>query len=132
MQEVLFADFGPTELNDTNAYDLKGKDTFEVKTDWTSKRTGNVGVEYLCNSKDSGILTSCADYYVFLCWDGKQWVGGLCKTDILKTATFLFRRTDRPAGDSFNTRIKLIPTWEYLQTCDKIYVLPVDCFLYED
>ena len=39
--------------------------TWEVKEDFTHKRTGNVGVEYKCRGKPSGISISKADYYVF-------------------------------------------------------------------
>lgn len=55
----------------TNAYDLKfkyGDDkifTVEVKEDFTCRKTGNVGVEYECRGKRSGIATSKADYYLY-------------------------------------------------------------------
>lgn len=54
-----------------NRYDLKmktagGKEiTIEVKEDFTCKQTGNVGVEYECRGKDSGIRVSKADYYLY-------------------------------------------------------------------
>lgn len=56
---------------DTNAYDLKmsTKDdkivTIEVKEDFTCQRTGNVGVEYECRGKPSGISVSKADAYLY-------------------------------------------------------------------
>ena len=39
--------------------------TFEVKEDFTHGRTGNVGVEFFCREKPSGISVSKADYYVY-------------------------------------------------------------------
>lgn len=56
---------------DDNRWDfiLEKKDggqlKFEVKEDFTHARTGNIGVEYSCRNKPSGISTSQADYYVF-------------------------------------------------------------------
>lgn len=54
-----------------NRYDLlmktpNGKKiTIEVKEDFTCKETGNVGVEYECRGKDSGIRVSQADFYLY-------------------------------------------------------------------
>lgn len=59
------------EENDTNAWDLKmqtreGKEiTIEVKEDFTCQRTGNVGVEYECRGKPSGISVSKANIYLY-------------------------------------------------------------------
>jgi hypothetical protein len=58
------------EFGNTNKYDIrariKGKEyTFEVKEDFIGERTGNVGLEYSCRGKPSGIETSQADYYIY-------------------------------------------------------------------
>jgi hypothetical protein len=37
----------------------------EVKEDFIGERTGNVGLEYECRSKPSGIQTTEADYYIY-------------------------------------------------------------------
>ena len=37
----------------------------EIKEDFTCKRTGNVGVEYSCRGKDSGITTTEAQLYFY-------------------------------------------------------------------
>ena len=56
---------------DDNKYDLlmETKDgrplTFEVKEDFSCERTGNVGVEYSCRGKASGIEVSQADAYLY-------------------------------------------------------------------
>lgn len=56
--------------NDTNEYDIraiiKGKEyTFEVKEDFIGERTGNVGLEFECRGKPSGIQTSKADFHIY-------------------------------------------------------------------
>ena len=56
--------------NRTKDYDLKfikdGKEyTIEVKQDFSCYRTGNIGVEYSCRGKDSGIITSKSDFYIY-------------------------------------------------------------------
>lgn len=58
------------EICKTNKYDIlanvEGKQiSFEVKEDFSCERTGNVGLEFQCRGKDSGIMTSQADYYVY-------------------------------------------------------------------
>jgi penicillin-binding protein-related factor A (putative recombinase) len=54
----------------TNKYDIltvvNGKTfKFEVKEDFTCKRTGNVGMEIKCRGKPSGIMISEADFYIY-------------------------------------------------------------------
>lgn len=57
-------------FNKDNRYDIlaevNGKPyKFEVKEDFTCKRTGNVGLEFGCRGKPSGISVSDADYYIY-------------------------------------------------------------------
>lgn len=60
------------EFNDDRRFDLRvtkhdgSSYTIEVKHDMVSNRSGNVGVEFKCRGKPSGIDTSEADYWVFL------------------------------------------------------------------
>lgn len=54
----------------TKAYDLlisdgKKQISIEVKEDFTCEKTGNVGVEFRCRGRDSGVRTTEADYYVY-------------------------------------------------------------------
>lgn len=57
--------------NNDNRYDIKmqlanGKPiTIEIKEDFTCARTGNVGVEFSCRGKPSGIEVSQADLYLY-------------------------------------------------------------------
>jgi hypothetical protein len=59
------------EVGKTNAYDLKiesmtGKVfTVEIKEDFSCYKTGNIGVEFECRGKPSGISVSQADYYIY-------------------------------------------------------------------
>jgi len=58
-------------FNDDNRYDLAVllsngvRFKFEIKDDMTASRTGNVGVEFECRGKPSGINVTEADYWVF-------------------------------------------------------------------
>ncbi len=57
-------------FNNDNKYDIlmeyKGKKvTVEVKEDFTCEKTGNVGLEFSCRGKDSGISCTKADFYVY-------------------------------------------------------------------
>lgn len=58
-------------LNNDNKYDLliigndDSKMTVEIKEDFTCERTGNVGVEYECRGRPSGIAVSKADVYMY-------------------------------------------------------------------
>lgn len=64
------------ETNNDYRYDLKAilKDgkvlTFEVKTDFKSAETGNIGIEFECRGKPSGIGSSEADIWIFKLEDG--------------------------------------------------------------
>lgn len=58
--------------NNDNKYDLLFYSpkfnqyiTIEVKEDFTCARTGNVGLEYSCRGKPSGISVSKADFYAY-------------------------------------------------------------------
>lgn len=57
-------------FNDDNKYDIlmkyKNRECkVEVKEDFTCEKTGNVGLEFSCRGKDSGIACSQADFYVY-------------------------------------------------------------------
>lgn len=73
ISEFLFSKFGIKTLEFCNNkdYDLKvdipklGIKTIEIKEDFSCQRTGNVGLEYECRGKPSGIETSKADYYLY-------------------------------------------------------------------
>ena len=62
---AIILDFGHT-----NAYDIRARVngkvfTFEIKEDFTCERTGNVGIEFECRGKPSGIAVSKADFYIY-------------------------------------------------------------------
>ena len=59
-------EFGYTWKWDISAK-INGKTwTFEVKEDFTCEKTGNVGVEFECRGRPSGISRSEADFYVYV------------------------------------------------------------------
>jgi len=74
----------------TNKYDIltrvDGKEyTFEVKEDFTCERTGNVGLEFECRGRPSGIQVSKADYYIYKIHTKNDGICFfLCKTSNLK------------------------------------------------
>ena len=78
-------------FENTNKYDfsarINGKEyTFEVKEDFTCEKTGNIGLEFGCRGKPSGIETSQADFYIYKIHTkdfGIQYV--IHKVDTLKT-----------------------------------------------
>jgi hypothetical protein len=56
------------EFSDSKFYDIKIISlglTFEVKNDILAAKTGNVAIEYKSRGKDSGLVTSTADYWVY-------------------------------------------------------------------
>lgn len=58
------------EFRNDNKYDIKVKlknkeYTIEIKEDFTCEKTRNVGVEYSCREKDSGITVTEADLYLY-------------------------------------------------------------------
>lgn len=62
--------FNYVKSNNDIKYDLEfnkdGKSYFvEVKQDFSCFRTGNIGVEYSCRGKISGILASKSDFYIY-------------------------------------------------------------------
>jgi len=68
----ILRDYGAKILDfeDTNKYDILAekdgsKFTVEVKEDFICENTGNVGLEFECRGKPSGIQTSKATFYVY-------------------------------------------------------------------
>lgn len=59
------------QMNNDNRYDLLvlkkdgGVITIEIKEDFTCERTGNVGLEFECRGRASGIAVSKADLYLY-------------------------------------------------------------------
>ena len=60
------------EFSHDNRYDILAKMpanigtfSFEVKEDFTCEKTGNIGLEFECRGKPSGIAVSQADFYIY-------------------------------------------------------------------
>ena len=70
---ILETTFNATILGygNTNTWDIHarmsngGERFFEVKEDFSCEKTGNVGLEFECRGKPSGIAVSKADYYIY-------------------------------------------------------------------
>ena len=84
----------------------------EVKHDLESAKTGNVAIEYACNGKPSGIMTTLADV-----WDivvGQKIYVIERHVLLIDTCQAIFRNapTLRKGGDGGRARINLIPVKE--------------------
>ena len=102
------------EMRNDNKYDIKLKApkgqviTIEVKEDFTCERTGNIGVEYSCRGRDSGINVCQADFYIYKAHtprDGIEYL--MMETEKLKKIIELkwYHRTINggdPGSDSLN------------------------------
>ena len=53
--------------DNTNEYDIDINNIkYEIKTDIKAVQTSNIFVEFVCNAKPSGIITTKANYYIFV------------------------------------------------------------------
>ncbi len=73
----------------SNKFDLliqtnKRQIKVEAKQDFTCKKTGNVGLEYHCRGKPSGINVTESDYYVYTIHRKNEIVFRIAKTEVLK------------------------------------------------
>ncbi len=72
ISEIIVKRFGLSQVKFNNDYrfDFEGIDkekkiySFEIKEDFTCSRTGNIGIEYSCRGRKSGIERTLADFYV--------------------------------------------------------------------
>ena len=90
-------------------FDIVGDEaTYEVKYDITSKETGNVAIEYMCNGKPSGISTTKADYWVYVYYLD-DWVWQMMYVEEFKLDLKLgdFKRTN--GGDNNASKLLIIP-----------------------
>lgn len=110
-------------------YDFKVQGlTYEIKNHLSSIRTGNVGIEWMCRGKLSGIYTSKADYHIHIVngtdalvintWDEKRYLQSLIDKGTIVV---------KDAGDYWKggkaSKIFLIKASEYRQLAE--YVLQI-------
>lgn len=83
----------------------------EVKTDLQARKTGNVFVEVESRGKKSGIVTTEADFWVFVISKDRIIIIG---TNALKTLVIKNKHRVVKGGDSDTSRGVLIPVKELL------------------
>jgi hypothetical protein len=55
------------QRGNTNEFDIEINNIkYEIKTDIKAVQTSNLFVEFICNAKPSGIITTKANYYIFV------------------------------------------------------------------
>ena len=93
---------------------LEGK--IELKTDRLCQKTGNVFIETQSRGKDSGILTTTADYWAFCLWKEnrglKDQTYTLVSTKILKK--LMTNYPIKKGGDNWTSKGYIIPKGDLL------------------
>ena len=113
------------EYGHTNAYDIKARVngkifTFEVKEDFTCERTGNVGLEFECRGKPSGINVSKADFYIYKVHTNNGIKVFIFKTIQLKNmiANNMYHRVVN-GGDKGSNSMNYLFDYNTFSTCGK-------------
>ena len=101
-------------------YDLVAADgyTAEVKFDILSQKTHNIGIEYECSGKKSGIACTKAMDWVHIYKLGNDWVYSVVSTNDLKSflkSNWEFLSKVK-GGDNSASRMVLVPTLDFVDT----------------
>lgn len=133
-KSILEPFFGDLEFCNDNKWDLKNnRASFEVKTDFISRNTGLIGIEYKNKNNLTGISVTLADYYFIIGFDKswsmivdglKQdgwWLGIVIKTEVLKEIARLPHLRKVWGGDNKNTAMVLIPIELIREHSENIY-----------
>lgn len=89
--------------------------TFEVKNDELAEDTGNVGIEFECRGKPSGIVTTKSDYWVHR-YDGRF---HFILTTKLRRIVGDIAHVEVYGGDiGSGTRMYLIRKTKFVEVCD--------------
>lgn len=96
--------------------------TFEVKTDTTSKKTGNVAIEFESWGKPSGIARTKASLWFHMYWDGSNWVWTCCSVDLLRNYIELKKPVKRQGGEENKSWMYLVNAGQFAKKfgCEKI------------
>lgn len=92
--------------------------TFEVKTDYASKKYRNVAIEYWCDGKWSGILTTKAIDWLHIYWCNNKWMYSQVNVYSLKQYIQQNNPDKKPAGNDKNAYVFLIPKTDFVETFD--------------
>jgi hypothetical protein len=101
-----------------DAYDFKaGEFTYELKNNYLSTQTGNIGVEWSSRGKQSGILVTKADYQLHIVYD-----------DVI--IAFKTSRLKDFINDNINTwKVKSVPCGDVCpytgHKLNKCYIIPI-------
>jgi len=133
-QKILEKDYGKLTICNTSDYDLKNKNvSFEVKADFISKNTGNIGIEFRNKGEWSGISVTKADYYFIIGFDRSWsvivdgirqdgwWIGMLIETHVLKSLCKIPYYSRKNGGDKKSAVMILIPLEDVREHCATVY-----------
>jgi hypothetical protein len=133
-KKILEPDYGELEFCDDNRWDLKNDYvSFEVKTDFISKNTNLIGIEYKNRRNLTGISVTQADYYFIIGFDRSWsmivdgikcdgwWLGMAIETELLKDVCKLPFLKRVWGGDNKNTAMILVPVEQIREHTTDIY-----------
>lgn len=95
----------------------------EIKEDFTCEKTGNVGLEFECRGKPSGIQTTKATYYIYKIHIEKGIVYRLIHVDNLRfmIAKKLYKRVACGGDKGSNSMNYLFPISEFFRISTPIF-----------
>jgi Holliday junction resolvase-like predicted endonuclease len=88
--------------------------TFEVKVDATSKKTGNIAIEHKSYGKLSGIASTKAKYWFqfFYC---EGWAYTVCEVEDLRDLIILNNYRSVNGGEDMQSEMYLIPVIDFVE-----------------
>ena len=88
----------------------------EVKTDCFIDKTGNIGIEWHCWGKPSGISVTQADYWFIFLGNANSEIGVVIKTDALKELArkFYLDGCSKDGGNQNKSKFILVPWKEII------------------
>ena len=122
-------DYGFSPYSEKEFYDVffvvNSKDgarrfTVEIKNDIASMRTGNIGIEYECRGKPSGIAITKADYWMHIIRHDGKFLFLVIKPNLLNVLIEKKAKAKKIGGDNFsNTKMHLIAIKDILPDGNK-------------
>lgn len=122
--KVVGIKFDKTKAKDLGIRLSDGRcDDYEIKEDYLHHSTGNLAVEFSCNSKLSGITATKANYWVFIIHENKNLNGVFgcgriaAVTTVSKLKALLESKSYRKmsGGDGGRAQMYLVPADDFLE-----------------